>query len=74
MLRRALERACQESGAERRDILAKKIEHMKKLGFLSTVRAGLAHDIRAFANAYGAHPDDDFLDAVSDDSLRPPSA
>ena len=37
---------------------------------LSPVRAGVAHDIRAFANEYGAHPDDDYLDEVSDEELE----
>jgi hypothetical protein len=70
MLRRAIERACLEAGASKSDILFKKIESLKKSGVISAVRASAAHAIRAFANQYGAHPDDDFLDAVDDDELE----
>jgi uncharacterized protein DUF4145 len=70
MLRRAVERACLDAGASKSDVLYTKIETLKKQGIITAVRASAAHAIRAFANEYGAHPDDDFLDEVSDEELE----
>jgi hypothetical protein len=68
MLRRALERATNEVGGPS-DTLAKKIGVLKERGIMTAIQAGQAHNIRVFANVYGAHPKDDFLDEVADDEI-----
>jgi len=69
MLRRALERACTEAGASDAT-LNQKILSLSKAGVLSPLQASTAHAIRAFANKYGAHPDDDLLEEVSDEEIE----
>ena len=68
MLRRALEQACVEAGATSGSLCIK-IAALTKEGILSAIQASTAHAIRAFANKYGAHPDDDLLDDVSDEEM-----
>lgn len=70
MLRRAIEQACLEVGAKKKDRLVEKIEKLREKGLISPIFAATAHAIRAFANEYGAHPDDDYLDEVSDEELE----
>jgi hypothetical protein len=69
MLRRALERACGTAGATGHT-LNEKIGKLQKAGTISAIQASVAHAIRAFANKYGAHPDDDFLDEVADEEIE----
>jgi hypothetical protein len=76
MIRRALERACHEAGTDRglpfdkRTTLAEKIRKLQAAGFISAIQASAAHEIKAIANQYGAHPDNDYLDEMSDDELE----
>jgi len=68
MLRRAIERACDEAGAAS-GTLKRKIDVLNERGAISEVTAMTAHAIRAFGN-YGAHPNDDLLDDVSEEELE----
>lgn len=68
MLRRALERECQLHGAAG-NTLHQKIASLQTKGILSAIQASTAHAIRAFGN-YGAHPNDDLLDEVSEEEFE----
>lgn len=70
MIRRGLERACLDAGADKRLPLFKKIEKLEADGFITKLQAGSAHLVRSIANQYGAHPEDDGLDDVSAEELE----
>ncbi len=69
MLRRGLERACVLAGADKGDVLAKKLSKLEAAGVISRVQAQTAHIIRTVANKYGAHPDDDLLDDLDEEEF-----
>ena len=69
MIRRALERACNEKGASG-DQLWKKIRDLHdRLGIFDSAHYALATATRHFGN-FGAHPNDDLLEDLSDDDAR----
>jgi hypothetical protein len=69
MLRRALERACNEKGAKGLKLHEMIADLHKRLGLFDTAHVALATATRHFGN-YGAHPNDDLLDDLSDDEAR----
>ncbi len=69
MIRRALERACQEKG-DRGDKLWQKIKDLhERVGMFDDAHVSLATATRHFGN-YGAHPNDDLLNDLIDDEAR----
>lgn len=66
MLRRALEGAFLEHGPANQT-LAARTKWLQENGKISPLMAAQASVIRTFANKYGAHPKDDFLDAPEED-------
>lgn len=61
MLRRGLERACVQAGADKSLTLYDKIKKLEADGVLTRIQA---------ESASGAHPDDDGLDEVTDEELE----
>lgn len=70
MLRRGIEQACLEAGADKKDRLVEMIAKLEAKKIISPVMARTAHTVRAIANKYGAHADDDGLDEVDDEELE----
>ena len=69
MIRRALERACDDKGAQGHD-LAAKIQYLHKTkGLFDRQHVALATATRLFGNM-GAHPPDDPLEDLDDDTAR----
>jgi hypothetical protein len=64
MLRRALQKSCQELGANPEDGLVDQLKNLYKNGKMPQSLYELATEIRFFGN-YGAHPRDDLLEKIT---------
>jgi hypothetical protein len=69
MLRRALQKSCNELGANPKDRLVDQLENLYKNDKIPKPLYDLATEIRFFGN-YGAHPQDDLLEKVTMENAK----
>jgi hypothetical protein len=69
MIRRALERSCNEAGAQGGSLYEKLADAHDRLKVIDKAQSQLASGMRLFGN-YGAHPNDDLLDDVTADEAE----
>ncbi len=69
MIRRALERTCEEKGARGDNLWAKIKDLQLRMGLFDNAHVDLANATRHFGNV-GAHPQSDLLDDLTDEEAR----